>query len=53
MLVQAKSRELTSDSEALEVRVSAQMHVAAEHSGADECDFDCAFHDWFEPLGKF
>ena len=38
------TRELPSDPKPLQVRVSAEMHVAAKHAGASEGDFDGAVH---------
>jgi hypothetical protein len=43
-LVQANPRKLTSDAEALEVGISAQVNIATEHPGTDKSDSDFLFH---------
>jgi hypothetical protein len=43
--VEPKSRELSRNTEPLQVGVGAQMDVPAEHSGPYQCDFDGSFHD--------
>ena len=40
MLVQADSSQLPTDAEALQVGVSAEVDIPAEHSGTDESDLD-------------
>ncbi len=43
--VEADARELAGDAEALQIGVSAQVNIAAEHAGAGESDFDGAIHN--------
>ena len=50
MVVEAEARELAGNAEALQIGVSPQVNVAAEHAGADEGDFDGGIHPKGEPL---
>ena len=44
-LVESDARELPPNPKPLQIRISAQMDIAAEHAGASEGDFDGAIYE--------